>query len=124
MLSLRAGWRWRTIAEPAAADRPWGNPLVGRPALWRQRESSTGCGYRSRGAEVGFRAPDFALQTLGVKPCAVDLIGRPVVISYWTTVYSPAELPSADPARISVRSHRRDRQRHRPGHRAGVRRGR
>lgn len=46
--------------------------------------------------KVGFRAPDFTLQTLNGETMRLsDLIGRPVVISYWTTWCVPCqtELP-------------------------------
>lgn len=46
--------------------------------------------------KIGFRAPDFALQTLGGEMVRLsDLVGRPVVISYWTTWCIPCqnELP-------------------------------
>jgi peroxiredoxin len=46
--------------------------------------------------KIGFRAPDFTLQTLSGETVRLsDLVGRPVVISYWTTWCIPCqnELP-------------------------------
>jgi peroxiredoxin len=49
--------------------------------------------------KIGFRAPDFALQTLTGETIRLsELIGRPVVISYWATWCNPCkkELPVLD----------------------------
>jgi peroxiredoxin len=95
-----------SVAEPAAAQPVQPAPLALAPAAAEAvvpapvdaAQKSAPAVDLSIPAEpkVGFRAPDFTLQTLSGETLRLsDLIGRPVVISYWATWCIPCqqELP-------------------------------
>lgn len=82
-------------AEQAPAQAAVAAPIESAPAALAEAAPAVDLSIPVE-PKIGFRAPDFTLQTLSGETVRLsDLIGRPVVISYWATWCIPCqqELP-------------------------------